>query len=139
MKIDGFLNVLTNSNQDTPNAFTSQMGVLVQKARQEAGMSQAELANALGMPTRSLNAIENGGREVSAYELVILARVLQRPMLYFLPPAYRQAVEPSLSMSEFDLLMLFARLPEEDRGKVLAQLRGLVEWTTMNSYSQAIK
>jgi len=136
MKIDSFLNALTNSNQESSSAFTCQMGALVQKARQEACMSQAELASALGMPTRSLNAIENGGREVSAYELTILARVLQRPMLYFLPAAYRQAVEPSLSMSEFELLMLFARLSEDDRGKVLAQLRGLIEWTAMNSYTR---
>jgi transcriptional regulator with XRE-family HTH domain len=138
MKIDGFFSVFTN-RQDPPNSFTCQVGVLVNKARQEAGMSQGELSEALGIPTRSLNAIENGEREISAYELAIMARILQRPMMYFLPPVFRQAVEPSLSMTEFELLMLFARLTEEDRCKILAQLRGLVEWTQMNSYKPARK
>jgi transcriptional regulator with XRE-family HTH domain len=130
MKIDGFFNVLA-SRQDTPSRFTCRMGELVLQARSELGLSQAELAQALDISVKAMANIENGSREVTTLELVQMGRILERPLAYFLPEVYRQAVDPSLSMSEFEMLMLFSRLSETDRAKVLAQLRGLVQYLSI--------
>ncbi len=132
MRLDSLFNVAV-AKHELPNHFTQQMGELIERARQELGLSQGDLAAELGLSTRAVTAIENGSREVGVFELVQLGRILQRPLLYFLPPAYRQALEPSLSMSDFDLLMLFGRLSEADRAKVLAQLRGLVEYLSIDA------
>jgi transcriptional regulator with XRE-family HTH domain len=130
MKIDGFFNVLV-TQPAPPNSFTRRMGELVLQARKEVGLGQSGLAEALGVSNKALAAIENGSREVSVYELVRLGRILERPLLYFLPEAYRQAVEPGLSTSEFEMLMLLGRLSETDQAKFLAQLRGLVEYLSI--------
>lgn len=132
MRLDGLFNVAV-SKQELPNHFTQQMGALIERARKELGLSQGDLASDLGLSSKTIAAIESGSREVGVFELVQLGRILQRPLLYFLPPAYRQTLEPSLSMSDFDLLMLFGRLSETDRAKVLAQLRGLVEYLTIGA------
>ncbi|MFM8321039.1 MAG: helix-turn-helix transcriptional regulator [Chloroflexota bacterium] len=128
MRFDRYLDLIIRK-EAPPNRLTRGMGALVRQARFDVGMTQAELADALELSVKTIGSLENGGREASVGELVMLCRVLRKPLQYFIPDPHRRLVEPdALSFMEFDLLMLFNRLDDDDRCKVLAQLRGLVEW-----------
>jgi transcriptional regulator with XRE-family HTH domain len=136
MKINGLLDSLT-THQAPPNAFTRRMGSLIRQARFEANLPAEELADALCLSTRQVNAIENGQREVLTSELIVISRALCKPLLFFIPEPHRHTVEiDALTSDEFDLLMMFSRLPECDRAKVLASLRGLTQWMKENESIQ---
>lgn len=60
------------------------MGERVRESRLAAGMSQAELANAVGLERTKIAKIESGGRQIDALELAKLASSLQVPMGHFL-------------------------------------------------------
>lgn len=128
MRVNGFLDVITEK-QAPPNHLTRGVGSLIRQARYDVGMSQQELAESMGISPRAISAIETGGREISLSEMMTLCRILRKPLLFFIPDPQRRVLEPdALSFSEFDLLMLFGRLSEDDRCKILAQMRGLVQY-----------
>lgn len=63
----------------TPEA----LGARVARARDDASMSQAELAAQLDLDRSSVSRIESGGRKVSAAELVQISAILGRPIGWF--------------------------------------------------------
>ena len=66
------------------------MGPRIALAREDLGLTQAELAGELGLDRTAIAKIESGKRKVSATELVRLAAVLDRPIDWFViesPPA----------------------------------------------------
>src|SRR5690349_24638545 len=62
----------------------SDVGDRVQGARAAAGMSQGELAEAIGLDRTMVAKIESGTRRVDALELARLATALHVPMAHFL-------------------------------------------------------
>ncbi|MFB9358565.1 helix-turn-helix domain-containing protein [Actinoplanes nipponensis] len=62
----------------------SDVGDRVQAARTAAGMSQGELADAIGLDRTMVAKIESGARRVDALELARLAATLRVPMAHFL-------------------------------------------------------
>ena len=56
----------------------------LREAREFLGLSQADVAGALGMPRTSVSALENGGRKVTGLELRRLARLYRRPVAWLL-------------------------------------------------------
>jgi transcriptional regulator with XRE-family HTH domain len=59
----------------------------VQLARTEAGLTQADLASALGLASHSaISEIEAGRRRLSATDLMRLSQELGKPMEWFLDP-----------------------------------------------------
>jgi Zn-dependent peptidase ImmA (M78 family)/transcriptional regulator with XRE-family HTH domain len=66
------------------------IGRRISQARQEAGMTQADLAHAVGLDRTAVAKLEAGSRKVSATELVAIASSLDRPIDWFVaesPPS----------------------------------------------------
>ena len=60
------------------------IGRKLQKAREEAGMSQEELAKKLGYTQASLSNYELGKRRLYLSDLKRLSQILSKPITYFL-------------------------------------------------------
>jgi predicted nucleotidyltransferase/DNA-binding XRE family transcriptional regulator len=63
------------------------LGRRVAEAGRHQGISQADLASAVGLDRRAISKIETGRRRVESLELRRLARALGRPAAWFLLPA----------------------------------------------------
>ncbi len=55
------------------------------QARKDAGMTQVQVAKAIGKPQPFISKIEQGERRVDVVELAKLARLYNRPLDYFSP------------------------------------------------------
>lgn len=76
----------------TPEPVSTQadLGKRIADGREEASLTQAELAQAIGLDRTALVKLEAGTRKVSATELVAIAGALRRPIDWFVfesPPA----------------------------------------------------
>ena len=60
------------------------LGNRIKQARDKKGLSQTELAKALGIGQRGISELENGKRKLAVSELPVLAKTLDVPILYFL-------------------------------------------------------
>lgn len=60
------------------------IGKKIQMAREEKGMSQEQLARALGCSQSALSNYEKGKRRLYLSHLEILAQILERPLEYFM-------------------------------------------------------
>lgn len=56
---------------------------MVKEARREAGMTQVEVARALGRPDSYVSKCERGDRRIDVEELAEFARVYDKPIDYF--------------------------------------------------------
>jgi transcriptional regulator with XRE-family HTH domain len=56
----------------------------LRQARQEAGLSQIEAAEALGKPQSYISYCETGGRRVDVEELRLFAKLYKKPTSFFL-------------------------------------------------------
>ena len=72
-----------------------QIGRRLQQAREEAGMSQEELANVLGYTQSSLSNYELGKRRLYFTDLQRIGQILGKPITYFLDDATEEAVDLS--------------------------------------------
>lgn len=83
------------------------VGERLAEARAESGLTQAQLASAVGLDRSALAKIETGARRVSALELVALARELHRRVEWFVEPgpaaivSYR-AARPAIATQVID-------------------------------------
>jgi transcriptional regulator with XRE-family HTH domain len=57
----------------------------VKMARQAANLSQAELADKIGMKRTSITNIENGQQKIQIYTLYLISEVLHLPVFALLP------------------------------------------------------
>lgn len=86
-------NAITCDNRTVtaqPVSSQADLGRRVAQAREEVSLTQGELAAAIGLDRTSVVKLEAGSRKVSATELVAIARVLDRPIDWFVyesPPA----------------------------------------------------
>jgi Zn-dependent peptidase ImmA (M78 family)/transcriptional regulator with XRE-family HTH domain len=84
------------------------IGARIRKAREERGLSQLVLAEALGLSQAAVSTIETGTRPLRVDELVVVAQVTGRDPEYFLPKKTDQGpVGVSLRAEVADL-----RVPE---------------------------
>jgi transcriptional regulator with XRE-family HTH domain len=74
------------------------LGQKIRLAREQSGLSQEELAGALDLGQRAISELENGKRRLSVQELLEMARVLHKSVLYFL--------EDEIQPSDLDQLLL---------------------------------
>lgn len=92
------------------------LGRRIREAREYLGLSQEFVADQLAIPRPSVSAMETGKRKVGSLELKELARLLKRPVSYFLGEDDHE-VE---SEETFRVLYRTARaLSEQDREQVL--------------------
>lgn len=69
---------------ESPDAQRNEMAARLREAREYLGMSQEEVANALGVSRPAISNIESGVRKIEAVELDQLARLYGRSVGYFL-------------------------------------------------------
>ena len=80
------------------------LGVLLRSARIQAGLTLADCAGALGVSTHRMNEYEHGKQGASLPQIEILARLLSRPLSYFLNPPSR-IEEPANDSSPADWIV----------------------------------
>ncbi len=102
------------------------IGRKIQKAREEAGLSQEELASRLGYTQAALSNYELGKRRLYLANIEQIARELNKPLNYFLEesaaPANAEKREPpDETISE--ILKLLSELPPEERQYLLEYIK----------------
>ena len=118
----------TSDKGSIPNKFTIGMGELIQKARIETKLSVSDLADGIYTNKKTVEAFEKGEKEVSSSELTYLAAVLDKPLTYFFPEYLLQYLNPSyMTVEELEILRLVKRLSGDDRRKLVAQIRAIID------------
>lgn len=123
---------LESVKEPVPNQFTVAMGKLVQGAREEAGISQAELARLIHCRQATISNIENGKSEVGSGTLALLAVILNKPLTYFYPKWVPEEITTrDINLDEQELLTYFRHIKDAQlqkiatsQVKVLADLHG---------------
>ncbi len=110
-----------------PNKYTKVMGELIRKAREEAGLSQEELAKKIYRRRAAVSDIENGKVEFSVWVLPYLSSALNKPIGYFFPKGIIENIqEDSLSPLEQELLSNFRNMWDERiQHLALAQIKAI--------------
>jgi len=89
------------------------VGARLREAREVIGLTQGDVATALGIPRTSVNAMEAGKRNVTGLELRRLARLYRRDVAWLLGD------EPEPAAADAALYSATADLTPEDREQVL--------------------
>lgn len=79
------------------------VGERVRLAREEAGMSQAELAERIGRRQAYVSDVETGKTEPNATTLAVLAKILAKPVAFFFPESWRDPVQWTLKPDELTI------------------------------------
>lgn len=125
-------------DQRTANPTDKKIGGRVRTRRLEIGMSQEQLAGALGVTFQQVQKYEKGVNRTASSRLFGIARVLGVNVSYFfdgLTPAGdagevdSEEVRP-LARDEIRLLAEFRSLPKRLRPKVLALIQALKDETS---------
>lgn len=113
---------------EIPNKFTLAMGKLVREARQEANITQGELAKRAFMRQATVSDIENGKREATSSDVVYLSGALEKPIGYFYP-LFSKYNDDSGKLTELEqeLLLHARKLTDDDLRKIIVQIRALAE------------
>ncbi len=111
---------LLGEKEPKPNKFTAAMGELIRKAREEAGLSQEELARYIYRRRATVTDLENGKHEPDASTLALLAAALEKPIQYFYPRHMWTEIKPdTLSPKEKELLIHFRKAWDENIQQVI--------------------
>lgn len=103
-----------------------EIGKRIQKAREEAGLSQSELASRLGITQAALSNYELGKRRLHLAKLDGLAAALGKPLAYFIeePKVAQEAWdEERLDESISEMISLWYDMPEDERKYLLEYIR----------------
>ncbi len=102
------------------------IGRKIQKAREEAGLSQEELASRLGYTQAALSNYELGKRRLYLANIERIARELNKPLSYFLEesavPTNADKAE-SLDETISEIIKLLTELPKEEREYLLQYIQ----------------
>lgn len=92
------------------------LGKKIREAREQRGISQADLAQLIEKDQRSVSQLENGKRPISAVELLQLSKLLDVSLLFF--------YEGDLDTNDIDRLMMeqLERLPNETTRRTAVEL-----------------
>ena len=117
------------TRDNMPNKLSVAMGKLIKHAREEKGMSQAELAEKIYKRRPSMSEIENGKMYPDVQDLILLSYYLDKPLVYFIPDfAYRKTELSNLTEDETELLIQFRKIHNAGQRRIaIGQLRVLVE------------
>jgi transcriptional regulator with XRE-family HTH domain len=102
------------------------IGKKIQRAREEAGLCQEELASRLGFTQAALSNYELGKRRLYLANIEQIARELNKPLSYFLEesavPANAEQGEPQ-DESISEIIKLLFELPAEERKYLLEYIK----------------
>jgi transcriptional regulator with XRE-family HTH domain len=82
----------------------------IKEARKQEGMTQEELAGHLHKNRVGVCDLERGRVHVSASDIALIAKALNRPVSYFFPPDFAEDQSSPLSPAERELIRLFRKL-----------------------------
>lgn len=104
-----------------------EMGRRIQQAREQAGLSQTELAAKLGCTQSALSNYELGKRRIHLSNLEQIAQLLKKPLSHFMEPtADSYSKDQALLLEEprlREILLQAAELPVEDKERVLEYIK----------------
>ncbi len=114
---------MLSETEKPPNKHTKAMGELIRKAREDAGLTQEELAEKIGRKRLAVSEMENGKVEISAWTIPMLASRLQKPISYFFPVYVRYEITPEkLTIQEQEVLIQFREIEKDHLREVAIQL-----------------
>jgi transcriptional regulator with XRE-family HTH domain len=123
-----FFEELRGHKDNIPNKFTIHLGELIRKARLDADMTQAELAERAYFSQTAISQIEQGKRDVSVAEIIYFSAALDKSILYFFQPyADLSGNDIDLSPLETELVNQARKLSTEDLRKLVAQTKAIVD------------
>jgi transcriptional regulator with XRE-family HTH domain len=102
------------------------IGKKIQKAREEAALSQEELASRLGYTQAALSNYELGKRRLYLANIEQIARELNKPLSYFLEDSSVTApAEQGVPQDETiaEIMQLLSELPAEERHYLLEYIK----------------
>src|SRR5690349_11502829 len=88
-------------------------GRRLREARLEARLTQEELGRQLGLTFQAIQKYESGENRLSVGRLVAAAKILQKPISYFVPDETGSDEKP-LSSAEAELVGSFRRIKRDD-------------------------
>lgn len=103
------------------------IGKKIQKAREELGLSQEELARRLGYTQAALSNYELGKRRLYLANIEHIARELNRPLRYFLEESSLKATQKNEKPRDETLdriVQLLSDLPKKEKELILE----FVQW-----------
>jgi len=102
------------------------IGRKIQRAREEAGLSQEELASRLGYTQAALSNYELGKRRLYLANIEQIARELNKPLSYFLEesasPTNGEQREPQDETTS-EIIKLLSELPPEEKKYLLEYIK----------------
>jgi len=129
---------LLGDKDPVPNKFTIAMGELVRRAREEAGLTQAELADLIYRRRATISDIETGKSEVGTTTLALIAAALNKPITYFLPSNIRAKLEPhDLDTEEQELIIQFRKIADEKLRRLAIRQVKLLADTDIQDFREA--
>ena len=102
------------------------IGKKIQKAREEAGLSQEELASRLGYTQATLSNYELGKRRLYLANIEQIARELDKPLSFFLadsPWKGEEAQKETQNEITTEIINLMSELPEEEKKNILEYIK----------------
>ena len=118
---------LAIDDEGFPDALTRDMGKRIRRARDDSGITQAQLAEKIDRRQASVSHMENGKMEISAGTLAKMALALRKPISYFFPIWLTNMLQPEeLAPDEQELLSLAQKLSTEDLQRFIIQIRAIV-------------
>ena len=131
---------LLGDKEPIPNKFTTGLGKLARTAREEAGLSQAELAKLVYRRRSTISDLENGKTKVGITTLSLISVALDKPITYFLPSNIRAKLKPDdLDIEELELIMQFRKIADEQlRHLAIRQVKLLAD-TDIENYKEALR
>jgi transcriptional regulator with XRE-family HTH domain len=111
----------------TPMWF-KEMGKKIQKAREEMGMTQMDLARAMGITQAALSNYELGKRRLYLHQIEDIARLLSKNLDYFIPsPGGTPGPGPDLTRSRQKII---SRINEMNKSELdlLSAYLDFLDW-----------
>ena len=102
------------------------IGRKIQKAREEAGLSQEEMASQLGYSQAALSNYELGKRRLYLANIEQIARMLNKPLSYFLDEAAQESGPgPGNRTDEVttEIIKLLAAMPDDEKKHLIEFLK----------------
>ena len=119
---------MLTETEKPPNKQISAMGALIRKARQDAGLTQAQLAKKIHRKRLAISEMENGTVEISVWTIPLLASSLDKPISYFFPVyVQKEITSAQLSPEEQELLIHFRNIWPEHLREVAINLIKVIE------------
>jgi transcriptional regulator with XRE-family HTH domain len=112
---------------DTPDPIDVEVGIRIRTRRKLLGISQTQLAQALGLTFQQVQKYERGANRVSASTLVRIARTLETTVASLVGEHEGGSRDTDLfqhltTPGSFELLQAYSRMPEGDVRRALVNL-----------------